>query len=105
MTTLLKIETTEDSRVLRVELVAATEMSFEIAVLSGKDGYQKTLQDICHIAPIMMRLDGDLMEMYDDAARTQPRKEDLIEVKKFAISHSFKEVLLPFSAFDSIRLF
>jgi hypothetical protein len=103
MTVLFRIETTEDTKCLRCVLLAANEMSFEIAVLPGLDGYHKTLTDICHIAPIMIRLDADLMEMYDDAGRTQPRKEDLIEVKKFAMSHSFGEVNLPFSAFDSIR--
>lgn len=103
MTMLFKVETAQEPKYLRVEINAATEMSFEIAILAGKDGHQKTLEDICAIVPVMMRLDSDLMEMYDDAGRTQPRKEDLIAVKKFAVSHSFGEVNLPFSAFDSLR--
>lgn len=103
MSLLIKIEAVPESNYLRVEMRAANELIFEIAILAGKDGHQKTLEDICAIAPVMMRLDMDLMEMYDDAGRTKPRQEDLIAVKKFAVSHSFGEVDLPFSAFDSIR--
>ncbi len=102
MTSLVKIETAKDNY-LRVELIAANLLSFEVAIFPGAEGYHKTLADVCKIAPIMIRLDMDLMEMFDDAARTQPKQEDLAAVKKFAVSHSFREVDLPFSAFDSIR--
>lgn len=66
---------------LHVELAAATEMSFDLYA----GGEETAIDDICRVAPSMLRVDGDLMEMYDDAGRTQPHREDLELIKRFLL--------------------
>ena len=41
------------------------------------------------VVPYLARLDGDLMEVYDDAFRTQPKQVDLAKVKKFVEKKRF----------------
>jgi hypothetical protein len=66
---------------LRVTIVAATEMSFDI-LTSGGD-YTTLIADLCRIAPVMMRYDIDCMEAGDDAGRTQPKPEDRRAINVF----------------------
>jgi hypothetical protein len=49
---------------LRVELVAATEMAFELT-LAGNLDYGQAIADVCAVAPAMMTYDAALMEAYD----------------------------------------
>ena len=59
---------------IHVECAAATEMWFDLR-WTDLDMYV-VLKDLCGIIPVMMQLDSDLMEMYDDAGRTQPNPND-----------------------------
>lgn len=70
---------------LRVEMVAATEMSFELE-LRPADDYDQTITDLCAIAPILMRLDADIMEMYDGADE-RPARADLLRVNAFVTKY------------------
>lgn len=76
----------QDPHVLHVQLVAATEMSFDIST-ADRD-FSEIIRDVCYIAPSLMRYDSDLMEAYDDAFRTEPRKLDAMRIGKFMQKYS-----------------
>lgn len=67
---------------LSVDLGSANEMHFEVVIEPGDD-YSDAIAAICKLAPHLIRLDEDLTEAYDDAFRTQPRREDLIAVQNY----------------------
>lgn len=67
---------------LGVELASATEMSFDLHLKPGDD-YDRAIADLCALAPVLLRLDIDLMESADDGGRTKPRRKDLLEVEAF----------------------
>lgn len=80
--TIFSIESDETNYdVLHVEMSAANLITFDLK-REGLD-YHEVIRDICVVAPHMMGLDGDLQEAYDDAFRTEPKREDELAVIKF----------------------
>src|SRR5579859_6938809 len=63
------------------EMSSASLITFKVK-FDGKT-YIETIADICGVARHMMNLDSDLMEMYDDAGRTQPKQADILAVYRF----------------------
>jgi hypothetical protein len=73
----------EDGREeLRVELAAATEMAFRVAVAPQSD-YDGLISAICAVIPALLRYDSDLMESADDGGRTRPKELDRTTVRRF----------------------
>lgn len=77
----IKVENSKKIFMLHVELSAATGIAFWVTYTSEQ--YDQTLIDIGRVAGHMLRLDGDIAEMYDDAGRTQPKTGDKLAVKDF----------------------
>lgn len=82
-----------------VKIWAATEIYFEV---SSKD-YDNTLKQICRVIPHMIKLDGDLMEMMDDAGRTQLNQNDINVVRHFATMFSFRNVSCALPGFERMQ--
>lgn len=63
---------------LRVQLVAATEMVFELQLGPELD-YDQVITDLCGVAPAMLTYDAALMEAYDSPTTLRrllgPRKQ------------------------------
>lgn len=66
---------------LLVTLASASEMSFEVLLPAGCD-YLQTITDICEVAPRIIRLDADLMEMHD-GANVRPQMADQVAIRQF----------------------
>lgn len=66
---------------LKVEVAAATEMSFEVRRVPSVD-YQVQLADICQVALALMRVDAALTEMAD-GADVRPTQEDVDAISRF----------------------
>lgn len=98
--TIFSISNTDDPKFLRVELMAATEISFEVEVPKGQ--YTELFNRICNIAPVMARLDSDLMEAFDDAGRTQPQPYDISLVRNFAKTYNFRNVNCALPGFEEM---
>lgn len=73
---------------IKVQICSATEISFELKFIDVQKGFEKLFL----IIPIMMRLDADLMECYDNAARSKPSPLDINAVKQFANLYEFRDV-------------
>lgn len=83
--TIFKIEGAQEPHWLHVEMSSASLIVFDLD-FTGLD-YHTVLTDICQVAPAMINLDADLMEMYDDAGRTQPKREDILTVRAFLLKY------------------
>ena len=94
-----QMEQADDGRFL-VSLASATEMSFEIEI--GDVGkYDELISDLCHLAPILLQYDADLMEAYDDAFRTKPKKEHSQSITRFLMKYRSRihNAEMPFDEF------
>ncbi|MGL5877149.1 MAG: hypothetical protein ACRC2V_05135 [Xenococcaceae cyanobacterium] len=56
-------------------------MSFKVQI--PPQGVAYLVKDLCRIAPIFMRLDGDLMESFDNGCRTKPSDSDILTIKQW----------------------
>jgi hypothetical protein len=68
---------------IRVEAVAATEITFEIDTNQGPLDYAEIVADVCGVLPPLLRADMDTAEMYDNAGRTTPNSADLHMIAMF----------------------
>ena len=80
--TIFSLEQGDGPRTIRMTFAAAELYVFDIMQGPNQD-YDDLIQELCHIGPIFMRLDGDLAEAYDNAFRTQPRPSDVQAVHDF----------------------
>lgn len=78
---IFSISISDKPQTLHVELVAATQMEFDIS-FARKD-FSQVILDICRVAPAMMSYDSDLMEAFDDAFRTHPKQIDKTQIAIF----------------------
>lgn len=65
---------------LHVTAVAANEMEFEIFI--GLDDFEDALEDVCKVAPIMMRVDAQKQEEAD-GSDVHPTRADRLVIREF----------------------
>jgi hypothetical protein len=86
---------------LSVRLRAAIEMYFEVKPKDGK--FQQTIESILRVIPHIIKLDGDMMEAFDNAGRTSTNRFDIELVKKFAETFEFRKVDCALPGFDKLQ--
>jgi hypothetical protein len=85
---------------LKVRIIAATEIYFEVN--TQPSGHHEILEKVCLIVPRMIRLDGDMMEAFDNGGRTKINKFDASVIQKFAESFQFRNVECTLPGFDKL---
>lgn len=85
---------------IAVKVVAATEMYFEVKPKDGK--FEDMIKTLCHVIPHMIKLDGDMMEAFDNAGRTKLDNFGINIVKKFSDSYEFRKVDCALPGFDKL---
>ena len=91
---------------MRVELAAATEMSFEIRIEPGGLKYDKVIADICRVAPAMLQYDEALMELYNNPHGPKPTIQQgwLHAIHDFVLRYRrhLVNVMVPFEQFRGL---
>lgn len=99
---LITISIVSDPSRMRVELVAASEMSFEIR-LDPSLKYDKVITDVCRVAPAMLQYDEALMELHDSLHSPPPRIQQgwLHAIHDFVLRYRahLLNVMVPFEQF------
>lgn len=95
---LIEIGTCSDGW-LKLRVVAATINYFEVD--AQPNGFKKTLEILCRAAPIISRLDEDLMEALD-GGKSRIRDADIIFVRAFSQQLNFREVDCALPGFDRL---
>ena len=80
--TIFRLESGKEPKVIRMTFAAAEQYVLDIERLPSQD-YDQFVAGLCHMGPILMRLDADLAEAYDDAFRTKPNPADEKAVQEF----------------------
>ena len=80
--TIFHLENTDKPRVVRMTFAAADQYVLDIERLPSQD-YDDFIADLCRMGPILMRLDTDLAEAYDNAFRTKPNPSDEKAMREF----------------------
>jgi hypothetical protein len=86
---------------LKVRILAATEIYFEVN--TQPSGHHEMLEKVCLIAPKMVRLDGDMMESFDNGGRTKINRVDASVIQKFSEVFEFRNVQCALPGFDKLR--
>ena len=85
--TIFHLEDTDKPRAVRMTFAAADQYVVDIERLPSQD-YGDFIADLCRMGPILMRLDADLAEAYDDAFRTKPNPADETAAYEFRLRYS-----------------
>jgi len=75
---------------LHVQLIAATEMNFDIN-LESLD-YTRVLEDVCKICPVMLEMDVDLAEADDGDLSREPSRQQTADIAQFV--HRYRRALV-----------
>jgi sugar/nucleoside kinase (ribokinase family) len=76
----------DERGLLHVQLVAATEMNFDIN-LEGLD-YNRVLEDVCKLCPILIQMDVELAELYDGEVSCEPSAQRTADIATFIRKYS-----------------
>ena len=76
----------DERGLMHVQLIAATEMNFDVN-LEGLD-YNRVLEDVCKLCPVLIQMDVELAELYDGDISCEPSAQRTADIAVFVRKYS-----------------